>query len=282
MACSVQELEHYGSLAEELAVSAMAQMIDCRPTAAQRFTKTSPHDWVTTTDIDIERQVRDRLSAECADHVIVGEEFGQTGSFADSRLVWYVDPIDGTTNFVHGLPWASFSLSLADEQGVAIGVVADAYSGELFSARRGAGARLNGMKISCATDCNFVGGAILTELAGVYPWPGLSEMMQRLAEQGCVTRIMGSSALALANLGAGRASGVVLSGFNPIDVSAGILIAREAGAHVCAGRSVSQVLGATRTLRLSLLMAAAPGVVDSFVDLVEALPGDSSAPSRRV
>src|SRR5581483_4434511 len=91
------------------------------PAEARR--KDGVADWVTAVDLEIEREARARLSARFPSHRVRGEEYG-----GDSGLpCWYVDPIDGTTNFVHGLPFSSFSLAMADELGAAVGVVADPY-----------------------------------------------------------------------------------------------------------------------------------------------------------
>ncbi len=114
---------------------------------------------------------------------------------------------------------------------------------------------------------------MLSELAGTACWPGFTEMVCELSGRGCVTRVMGSSALSLASLGAGRAAGVVLGGFDPIDVGAGVLIAREGGAVVRAGRAASPVLRAAgdpgELLGHHVLLAAAPGLVGELVDIVD-------------
>src|SRR5439155_17885404 len=105
-------------------------------------------------DLDVEKEVRERISARFPGHRIVGAESGVGGS---GELAWYLDPVDGTTNFAHGLPWSSFSLALADASGALAGVVADPWRGELFSASRGAGARLGGVPIRCAETDSLAG-----------------------------------------------------------------------------------------------------------------------------
>ena len=214
-----------------------------RVLAEERSTKSGPSDWVTVVDIGIERHVRQAVLTAFPGHSIAGEEFGRSGDFAVGTPVWYVDPVDGTTNFVHGLPWSSFSLALADDEGLALGVVADPHRGEVFGAVRGGGARVNQEPVSCATAAEVVGGLVLSELAGTACLPGFTEMVFELSSRKCVTRVMGSSALSLASVGAGRATGVVLGGFDPIDVAAGVLVAREGGAVVRAGRAASPCFG---------------------------------------
>jgi myo-inositol-1(or 4)-monophosphatase len=144
----------------------------------------------------------------------------------------------------------------------------------VFSAVRGRGAQVNHKPVNCAGGADLVGGLVLSELAGTACWPGFTEVVSALSRRECVTRVMGSSALALASVGAGRATAVVLGGFDPIDVGAGVLIAREGGAVLRAGRAVSPVLRAAGepsgdSLCHDLLLAASPGVVDELVKIVD-------------
>jgi fructose-1,6-bisphosphatase/inositol monophosphatase family enzyme len=269
-----------------LADYAITQMSGRRVRAEERSTKAGPADWVTVVDIDVERHVRREVHAAFPGHSIVGEESGRSGNFAVGAPIWYVDPVDGTTNFVHGLPWSSFSLALADDEGLALGVVADPHRGEVFSALRGDGARVNREAVTCAVGADLVGGLVLSELAGTAGWPGFAEMVGELSRRKCVTRVMGSSALSLASLGAGRASGVILGGFDPIDVGAGVLIARQGGAIVRTGPAASLVLRASGhsgdRLGYDVLVAGPPGLIDELVDTVElamaALAGRDAGP----
>jgi myo-inositol-1(or 4)-monophosphatase len=261
-------------LALALADYAVTEVRGRRVLAEERSTKAGPSDWVTVVDIGIEHHVRQELRAAFPDHAIVGEEFGGTSEFAAGAPLWYVDPVDGTTNFVHGLPWSSFSLALADDEGLVLGVVADPHRGEVFRAVRGSGAWVNHEPVSRAPGTGLVGGLVLSELKGTACWPGFTELVCELSRRECVTRVMGSSALSLASLGAGRATGVVLGGFDPIDVGAGVLIARESGAVIRAGRAASLVLRAPGEpsgdwLGHDLLLAAAPSVVDELVDIID-------------
>ena len=187
-------------------------------------------DWVTAVDLQVEQEVRSRLSDRFPGHHIHGEEYG--GEAGAAYPVWYVDPIDGTTNFVHGLPWCSFSLAVADTAGAAVGVVAAPHRGEIFSAARGRGARLDGASIACSTAISLRGGIVLTELSGTQVYDGLPEMMRELSRQDCVTRIMGSSALSLASVAAARSLAAVIDAYETWDVLAGALIAAESGATV--------------------------------------------------
>lgn len=256
---TVEELDARAELVDELARWAIDR-IPRRPGRDEIATKTSDADWVTETDLAVERHVRELVRERFPNDRIVGEEFGATDE-NDARATWYVDPVDGTTNYVHGLPFSSFSCAVLDDGGAAIGVVADPYRGELLSAVRGRGARRNGEETRCVETETLTGGIFLTELTMQSLWNGMTTLMGLLAQAGCVTRILGSNALSLASVGAGRALATLIGEFGPIDCHAGTLIAREAGAAVrFEGDSV---------------LCAAPGVVDALVELVrEARNGD--------
>jgi myo-inositol-1(or 4)-monophosphatase len=249
---SPSDLDARAELVEELARWAIDR-IPTRPADDEISTKTSDADWVTETDLAVERHVREAVQERFPDDRIVGEEFGATDA-EGAPATWYVDPVDGTTNYVHGLPWSSFSCAVLDDEGAAVGAVADPYRREVLSALRGRGALRNGESIRCAEAESLVGGIFLTELTMQWVWNGLPELMGRLSDAGCVTRIMGSNALSLASVGAGRALATLIGEFGPVDCHAGTLIAQESGAEVrFEGKSV---------------ICAAPGVVDELLELV--------------
>lgn len=243
---------------------AIAEVGRRRPEADGVRTKAHAADWVTAVDLSVERHTREVLAQEFLGHAVVGEELGGEEP-DDGRPCWYVDPVDGTTNFVHGLPGYTFSLAVADEAGVAAGVVAVPYTGELFSAVRGQGAWLDGERLACSPAETLVGGIVLFELAGYRIWPGLPGLMARLEERSCVVRVLGSTALTLASVGAGRAAAACFGGCHPIDGAAGVLVAKEAGARVIAGSGAHPVFGADMTSARPGLAVAAPGVAGEIL-----------------
>ncbi|HEY1370520.1 MAG TPA: inositol monophosphatase family protein [Gaiellaceae bacterium] len=259
---SEAELDACAALADELAAWAIERIAGQRPTADQIATKTSAADWVTETDLDVERHVRAAVRDRFPSHRLVGEEYGESDA-EDAPATWYVDPVDGTTNFVHGLPWSSVSIAVADEAGAAVGLVADPYRREVFSAVRGRGAWLAGEPIRCSDSETLVGGIVLTELLAQSLWSGLPELMAGLADQGCVTRILGSNALSLASVGAGRVLATVLGGFGPVDCLAGSLIAGEAGARVVSPS------GSNPPEEGEPFLCSAPAVADALLSLWE-------------
>lgn len=187
-------------------------------------------DVVTEVDTAVERAVRDLVSSRLPGHVVVGEEYGGEAGVGPT---WYCDPVDGTTNLAAGLPWTSFSLSLAVRGRPLLGVVADPWRGEVLHAVTGQGAYLDGARIDLPPGRQALAGAVvLTEWAAHTPWPGQLALLASLAERLCTTRIMGSSTLALASVAAGWALGGVVGEFHPEDHLAATLLCHEAGLAV--------------------------------------------------
>lgn len=193
--------------------------------------KAHPADLVTAVDVSVEDHVRAAIGDRFPAHRVVGEERGATGDH-DARCQWWVDPVDGTTNFANGLPWASFSLALTVDGVPVLGVVADPYRDEVFQASALVPATLNDRPVRCSTATSLAGTLVLTEWAAHTPWPGMADLLAGLASAHCTSRVMGSSALSLASVAAGRAGGAVIGAFSPIDDLAGAYIATRAGAVV--------------------------------------------------
>ena len=214
--------------------------------------KTHHADLVTALDVIIERNVRQRVATAFPEHRFIGEEQGATGP-ESFQYTWFCDPIDGTTNYANGIPWCSFALCCHDRRGPLLGVVADPYRLEVFIGCRGEGATVitldddfrptvGGGPLTAHQGAAIAGTVLTTEWLAHQPWPGMSGAVQRLASAGCTVRIMGSSALSVVQAAAGRAAGCILGNNDPIDDSAALLIAAEAGAVVCdkTGRRTAQ------------------------------------------
>ena len=192
--------------------------------------KASPADIVTDTDEAVEAHVRAVLRREFPDWGIDGEEYGVEEGTPDAPH-WLIDPVDGTTNYAHGIGWCSFSLGLAEPDGrPLLGVVADPWRGEVFTAVRGKGAHLNGIPVRAADHRTLTGHVFMTEWAAHAHWPGLDALLGRLADRHCTVRVMGSTALSLVQVAAGRASAAAIGEFHPVDGLPALLIATEAGA----------------------------------------------------
>ena len=196
--------------------------------------KQNPADIVTRVDVMIEAHVREIIATNFPGHNFVGEEMG--GQFQEDTPSWYLDPIDGTTNFANRMPWSSFSLALAFNRTPLVAVVIDPWRESLFEARAGKGAKLNGRNLiiedQSGVENPLSSRLVSTELAAYQPWPGMLGLLDGLAENFCTMRIMGSGTLTLTGVAASRGVGAVVGHFSPIDHLAGVLIVHEAGGAV--------------------------------------------------
>jgi myo-inositol-1(or 4)-monophosphatase len=230
-----RELHAAYELARDVARPAAEMIREALGREKQAHTKRDAADWVTETDVQVERYVRSRLLEAFPGHRVVGEEQGASGD-APGVPTWFLDPIDGTANFVHGVPWFSFSLGLVADGEPALGVVVDPVRGEAFHARCGGGAFVDETPIPAEREAGLTGKLVLAELAGHLAWPGMRVLLPWLGEQHALIRIMGSSALSMASIAAGRGVAVVLRHFQAWDVAAATVICREAGLAVVDSR----------------------------------------------
>ncbi|WP_435611826.1 inositol monophosphatase family protein [Streptomyces sp. bgisy159] len=250
------DLDHALAVAEDLAARA-ARAIRTPHEGGVRE-KAGPADIVTRTDETIEAYVREVLHREFPDHGIEGEEYADRPPADPTAPHWVVDPVDGTTNYAHGIGWCSFSLGLAAPDGTPLlGLVADPWRGETFTALKDRGAHLNGTPIRAATHTTLTGHLFLTEWAAHAHWPGLDPLLTALAARHCTTRVMGSTALSLTQVAAGRATAAAIGAFHAVDGLPAYLIAKEAGAVA---------LPDPPALDEPLLLAA-PGVATEMTEL---------------
>ncbi|WP_330348850.1 inositol monophosphatase family protein [Streptomyces sp. NBC_00582] len=227
------DLDRALRVATELAAWASETIRGARTTAVRR--KASPADLVTDTDEAVERHVRAVLGEAFPGYGIVGEEYGTTEG-AGSAPTWVVDPVDGTSNFAHGIGWCSFSLGLAAPDGTPLlGVVADPWRGETFTAVRGGGAHVDGVPVRAADHTTLTGHLFLTEWAAHAHWPGMDALLTELSARHCTVRVMGSTALSLVQVAAGRATAAAIGEFHHVDGLPALLIAQEAGAIALPG-----------------------------------------------
>ena len=196
-------------------------------------TKTNAADIVTEVDLLVETHIREVISANFPGHHFLGEEFG--GTYQENIAAWYLDPVDGTTNFANRMPWSSMSLALAFNRTPLLGIVIDPWRDDLFEAQRNKGARHNGkpLKIENVNVDNPLASRIVsTELAAYQPWPGMLRLLELLAENFCTMRIMGSGTLTLTGVALNRGVGAVIGHYSPIDHLAACIIVHESGGVV--------------------------------------------------
>jgi myo-inositol-1(or 4)-monophosphatase len=186
------------------------------------------YDLVTEADRASEQLVIERLSAHFPSHSIVAEEGG--GHTGKSEYCWYVDPLDGTTNFAHGFPMYNITMALEQSGELIAGVVFDPERNEMFTAERGSGAYLNNRRIRVSK----VSGIESTLVATGFPSRKRHQNVNvhfyyQLAMLTHGVRRAGSAALDLAYVASGRLDGFWEFGLNPWDMAAGILLITEAG-----------------------------------------------------
>jgi len=189
-------------------------------------------DLVTAADRASEKLIAERLYAHWPQHGIVGEEGTRTDTSAEFR--WYVDPLDGTTNFAHGYPVFCVSIALArrDDE-IEVGVLYDPTRNELFAAERGRSATLNGSPIHVSKTTSLAESILGTGFPSHkrHKNPNIY-FYQQITLRSHGVRRAGSAALDLANVAAGRYDGFWEFNLNPWDTAAGVLIVREAGGTV--------------------------------------------------
>jgi myo-inositol-1(or 4)-monophosphatase len=193
-------------------------------------------DYASEVDGLAEAEIVKELRRANPDYAILGEEGGaQKGSRGASRYTWVIDPLDGTSNYLHGIPHWSVSIALLENGEPLHGVVFDPLRNELFTASRGSSAVLNERRIRIG-ERNELAGAML--ITGFPPRerpraPAQLECLRELLVEAEDVRRTGSAALDLAWVACGRADAYFEAGVQPWDIAAGVLLVREAGGRVC-------------------------------------------------
>ena len=190
-------------------------------------------DLVTSIDKQCEKVIVDTLLKSFRDHGILAEEGGILGN-SDSEYQWIIDPIDGTTNFVQGIPHCGVSIALRHSGKTEIGVVFDPMLNEMFTAARGSGAFLNGHRIRVGSRDSLDGAIIGTAFPTRYRdrMDAYLKLFTRLIGSCADVRRMGSASLDLCYVACGRFDGYLEQGLKAWDFAAGDLILREAGGIV--------------------------------------------------
>ena len=198
-----------------------------------RVDKKGTINLVTEVDLEIEKSFRETVAERFPDHAVLGEELGGSAT-PPAGPCWVFDPIDGTTNFAHGLPIFCSAVALEVGGVAAVAAVYDPTRKELFTAERGSGAFLNGRPIRVSAASALVDAMLVTG----FPY----DVHQRVEEivglfgafvgRARAVRRLGSAALDLCYVGAGRMDGFWESDLKPWDIAGGSLIVEEAGGRV--------------------------------------------------
>ena len=194
------------------------------------------NDFVTDADKGAEQAIIDVLSDAFPDHAILAEESGQSGGgkSGKSEYTWIIDPLDGTTNFIHGFPQYAVSIGLQHKGLITQAVVYDPASNELFTASRGRGAFLNDRRLRVSKR-TFMRDALIGTGFQFRDFARLDRyltMLRQVTSKCAGVRRAGAAALDLAYVAAGRLDGFWEFGLSPWDMAAGSLLIQEAGGLV--------------------------------------------------
>ena len=200
--------------------------------------KKGPIDLVTAADLEVERSFRELIGTRFPSHVVLGEEASTDSGAPDAGAApqhrWIIDPIDGTTNFAHGLACFCVSIAFEVDGRLELGVVYDPIADELFTAERSEGARLNGIRIRVSGETRLIDALLVTG----FPYT-IAERRRRQVDvfsaflgQTRGVRRLGSAALDLCYVAAGRFEGFWEEQLHVWDIAAAVLIVEEAGGRV--------------------------------------------------
>jgi myo-inositol-1(or 4)-monophosphatase len=225
------------------------------------------HDFVTVVDREAEAAVLGYLKGHFPDHTVMAEEGSPEAEAADYR--WIVDPLDGTTNFIHGVPVFAVSVALEDPEGLVAGAIHDPIRDETFHAHRGGGARMNGEPIRCSEPAGTPEALIATG----FPFRELSrvdrylEAFEAFIRSTAGLRRAGSASIDLAYTACGRYDGFWEIGLSRWDIAAGALIVSEAGGRV------TDILGGDTYLDTGDIVAAGERFHAAVLDVTRAAFG---------
>ncbi|MCU0586554.1 MAG: inositol monophosphatase [Syntrophobacteraceae bacterium] len=223
-----------------------------------------PSDFVTEVDRASEALIIEAIQGRYPHHHILAEESAH-GSLGEG-ITWVIDPLDGTTNFIHGFPFVAVSIGACEDGIPVLGLVLDPLREELFTARRGGGAWLNGHPIRARQHIQLKDALVATGFPFRSKWlidPYLASF-KGIFEQVSGIRRAGAAALDLAYTAAGRVDGFWEPGLAPWDMAAGAVLVTEAGGQVCEFR------GGQDYLATGHIIAGSPSIVPFLLDQVQA------------
>lgn len=224
--------EHGHFQAAVAAARAAGELLRAEFAHAHHVVRKGAIDLVTEMDRAAEARIVEILRAATPGYGFLTEENEAVAGAADAR--WIVDPLDGTTNYAHGCPHFCVSIALERDGGLCLGVIYDPLRDELFAARRGAGATLNGKPIRVGATASL-GSALVSTGFPYDAWTNPhnnSDEVAHFLRRVQALRCTGSAALDLAAVACGRSDAHWERGLAPYDVAAGILLVREAGGRV--------------------------------------------------
>ncbi|MDH5735753.1 MAG: inositol-1-monophosphatase [Gammaproteobacteria bacterium] len=222
------------------------------------------NDFVSQVDRKAEEVIIETLTKAFPDHSILAEESGQNDK-QTSDYQWIIDPLDGTTNFLHGFPQFAVSIALKHKNRLEVAVVYDPVKNELFTASRGNGAKLNDRKLRVTPQKGLKGALLGTGFPFKQPehLDTYLATFKALHPDAAGIRRAGSAALDLAYVAAGRLDGFWEIGLNAWDMAAGALLVREAGGIV------TDFSGEGNYMETGNVIAAAPKLYQPMYELIK-------------
>nr|BAL53249.1 myo-inositol-1(or 4)-monophosphatase [uncultured Gammaproteobacteria bacterium] len=223
------------------------------------------NDFVSEVDRAVEREIIQILRKAYPNHHFLGEEGGRRGKPERDEYLWIIDPLDGTTNFLHGFPQFAVSIALKHRGHIEQAVVYDPLRQEMFTASRGQGAALNNRRIRVSRQPGLEGALLGTGFPFKHPehLPAYLNMFQALFKICSDVRRAGAASLDLAYVACGRLDGFWEIGLKPWDMAAGVLLIQEAGGIV------SDFMGGDRYLETGHLVAGTPKVQQAICSTIE-------------
>ena len=215
-----------------------------------------PQDMVSEADQAVERFIRSGLAERFPEDAIQGEEYGRTAG--SSGFAWVIDPIDGTANFVSGIPSWCVVLACVHQGAVVVGIIVDPNSKEVFTARKGQGAWLNDRPMKVSATTSITQGSIGMGYCNRIAPDTLLEFLEPFLKAGGMFYRNASGALMLAYVAAGRLIGYHEGHMNPWDCLAGLLMIEEAGGR-CWPYNTEKMLADG-----DAILGSAPGVFDAL------------------
>jgi myo-inositol-1(or 4)-monophosphatase len=223
-----------------------------------------PGDFVSAADRRAEQILRQELARARPGFGFLLEESGVVEG-RDASQRWIVDPLDGTTNFLHGLPHFAISIALEQRGELVAGVIYDPLKDEMFCAEKGAGAYLNDRRLRVSRRGDLAGCLIGTGIP-VLDWRGrergFAAQLERVSDEVAGIRRLGTASLDLAYLAAGRLDGFWEYGLKPWDMAAGVVLVREAGGLV------GRLEGDAELLDEGTLVAGNPTIFPRLAELL--------------
>jgi myo-inositol-1(or 4)-monophosphatase len=227
-----EELLPVAEEAARVAGALLRERFEAGPESAVH-SKSTPTDLASEADLAAEAAIRDLLAEQRPDDALLAEEGGGDQEVEPGRVRWVVDPLDGTINYLFGMPHWCVSVACEDERGTLAGVIFDPVRGELFAATLDGPATLNGRPVAARPEAPLDQSLVVTGFAyDAAVRAEQAKIVARLVPEARDVRRMGSAALDLAWLAAGRYDAYFERTVQPWDIAAGSLLARRVGLEV--------------------------------------------------